>query len=158
MINLIEIKMSLSEKIDQDIKAAMLAREKRKLEALRAIKAALLLEKTKGGNEGALSEAIELQILQRLVKQRKESAGIFQTQKRDDLADEELFQASVIETYLPAQISTEELEQIIKEIIQKSGASGIKDMGKVMAEASGFLAGKSDNKTIAEMVRKNLSN
>ena len=135
-----------------DIKQAMLARDSKKLEALRAVKAQLLLEKTKGSSD-EISEATELAILQKLVKQRKESAAIYIENGRQELADEELFQASVIEVYLPKPISEEELTEIIKGIIAQPGAASMKDMGKVMGIATKQVAGKADNAKISQIVR-----
>lgn len=146
--------MKLEEQINNDIKSAMLARDAAKLEALRAIKAALLLEKTKEGTTGEIPETIELGLLQRLVKQRKESAAIYKEKNRDDLAVQELFQVSIIEKYLPQQMSEEEITAAVKEFIAETGASSIKDMGKVMGRASAALAGKADNKKISEIVKK----
>ena len=146
--------MALVDKINDDIKAAMLAKEKEKLESIRAIKSALLLAQTSGE---AVTEEAELKILQRLVKQRKESADIYSSQNRQDLADKELFEVSIIEKYLPQQISEEELQKIISEIISQSGATSIKEMGKVVGAASKLLAGKADGKSIAEMVKKLLT-
>ncbi|NLF41470.1 MAG: GatB/YqeY domain-containing protein [Bacteroidales bacterium] len=145
--------MSLEIKINADIKAAMLAKEKEKLEALRAIKAAVLLLNTEKGNTEGVSETDELKMLQRLVKQRKESALVYGQQGRQDLADSELFQASVIETYLPKQMDEAEITQIIKGIIEKSGATSAKDMGKVMGLATKELAGKADNKIVSSIVK-----
>ena len=147
--------MSLAESINNDIKTAMLARDSRKLEALRAIKAALLLAKTgKDVGSGEIPEDVEIALLQKLVKQRRESAGIYRSQNRSDLAETEEYQAAIIEEYLPEQISEEELAGIIKDIIARTGASSIKDMGKVMGTASRELAGKADNKTIAGLVKQ----
>jgi uncharacterized protein YqeY len=147
--------MSLAEKINNDLKQAMLAKDKRKLEALRAIKAALLLAKTgKDTSSGEIPESVEMQLLQRLVKQRKESAEVYQSQNRNDLADEELYQASIIEAYLPEQMSEEELLAKVKEIIGQVGATSMKDMGKVMGVATKQLAGKADNKSISAIVRQ----
>ena len=147
--------MSLAEKINNDLKQAMLAKDKRKLEALRAIKAALLLAKTgKDTSSGEIPESLEMQLLQRLVKQRKESAEVYQSQNRNDLADEELYQASIIEAYLPEQMSEEELLAKVKEIIGQVGATSMKDMGKVMGVATKQLAGKADNKSISAIVRQ----
>lgn len=148
--------MSLTEKINEGIKDAMRAREKEKLEALRAVKAALLLEATKS-TEKDISEAAEMQILMRLHKQRKESADIYTTQGRPELAAEELFQAGVIESYLPAQMSEAEITKAIAAIIAETGAQGIKDMGKVMGQASAKLAGKADSKVIAAKVKELLA-
>lgn len=150
--------MGLEIKINDDIKQAMLARDKRKLEALRAIKAALLLEKTgKDTSSGEIPETVELQLLQRLVKQRKESARIYREKGRVELAEDEEFQFSIIEAYLPAQMSEEEVEKIIVAIISETGASSIKDMGRVMGMASKKLAGKADNKTISGIIKSKLS-
>jgi len=147
--------MSLEEKINADIKSAMLAKEKEKLEALRAVKSAILLAKSeKAGSE--VSEDTELKLLQKLVKQRKEAAEIYVNQSRQDLADVEMYQAKVIEQFLPAQMSEAEVEKIIQTIITETGASGIKDMGKVMGTASKQLAGKADGKLISEIVKRML--
>ena len=144
--------MTLETQIMADIKQAMLARDSKKLEALRAVKAQLLLEKIKGSSD-EISEATELAILQKLVKQRKESAAIYIENGRQELADEELFQASVIEVYLPKPISEEELTEIIKGIIAQTGAASMKDMGKVMGIATKQVAGKADNAKISQIVR-----
>lgn len=146
--------MSLEEKINSDIKAAMLAREQDKLEAIRAVKAAILLEKAKESGSGVMDEAAELRILQKLVKQRKESADIYTAGKREDLAKKELFEASIIEKYLPQQMGLEEVEAKIKEIISLTGAASMKDMGKVMGMASKEFAGRADNKMISEVVKR----
>lgn len=148
--------MNLEQKINDEIKAAMLARNPQKLEALRAIKAALLLEKTKEDAESTISEAAELKILQKLVKQRRESAEIYTNAQRDDLAQKELFEASIIETFLPQQLSAEEVTAVITRIIEQTGATSVKDMGKVMGAASKELAGKADNKMISEIVKMKL--
>jgi len=146
--------MSLENTINTDIKTAMLNKDKKTLEALRAVKAALLLEKSaKGISDGNIPKEIEIKLLQKLVKQRKESAEIYTTQNRDELAETENFQASVIEKYLPEQIGEEEITKIIKEIITNTGATSIKEMGKVMGIASKQLAGKADNKTISFIVK-----
>lgn len=146
--------MSLEKAINDDIKTAMLAKDKKSLEALRAVKAAILLAKTDKGSEGAVSENAEMAILQKLVKQRKDAAALFQEQNRSDLADEEIFQLSVIEKYLPAQMSEEEVKQHVQDIISETGASSMKDMGRVMGMASKKLAGKTDNKLIASIVKE----
>ncbi|HOF81474.1 MAG: GatB/YqeY domain-containing protein [Bacteroidales bacterium] len=149
--------MSLVEIINEDIKNAMLSKDKRKLEALRAIKAALLLIKTgKDKSSDEIPETLEMQMLQKLMKQRRETAVIYQQQNRQELADEELYQASIIETYLPAQMSADELKKIVLEIITETKAASIKDMGKVMGIASKRLAGKADNKAISEIVKQSL--
>ena len=149
--------MGLFETINDDIKAAMLAKEKEKLEALRAIKAALLLAKTEKSASHDLTPDIEMKVLQRMVKQRKESAEIYQSQNRPDLAEKELFEASVIEQYLPARMSAEDLEKTIREIIARVGAKSPADMGKVMGVATKELAGKAEGKDIAETVKKILA-
>jgi len=146
--------MNLEERINADIKAAMLAKDSKKLEALRAVKSALLLLKT--SPEG-LTEESAIRALQKEVKKRQESAEIFRQQNRNDLAENELFQAGIIASYLPNALSSEELEQELKSIIQETGATGPSDLGKVMKEATRKLAGKADNKTISEVVRKLLA-
>lgn len=149
--------MSLELKINDDIKAAMLARDAMKLEALRAVKAALLLEKTKEGFTGEVTEETELKILQKLVKQRRESADIYLGAKREDLAEKELYDVSIIETYLPKQLSEAEVTEMIRKIVVDAGATSIKDMGKVMGLATKELAGKADNKMISGIVKKLLA-
>jgi hypothetical protein len=147
--------MSLEIKINNDIKQAMLAKDKKTLEALRAVKAGLLLIKTGGDiNSEEIPESVEMSLLQKLVKQRKESAEMYNAQNRTDLAEDELFQAAIIEKYLPAQISPEEIKGILKEIIAETGASSMKDMGKVMGMATQKLAGKADNKTISAIIKE----
>ena len=147
--------MSLLEKISTDIMAAMKAREMEKLEALRGIKSALLLANTaEGGKE--ITPEDELKILQKLVKQRKESAEIYKTQNRQDLYEVEINQAKVIEAYLPAQMSEDEIKKIIQDIIAQTGASSIKDMGKVMGMAAKQLAGKADNSMVSRLVKEML--
>lgn len=145
--------MSLTDKINEDIKKAMLAREKEKLEALRAVKSALLLAMTSEGG-GTVTEDMEVKLLQKLVKQRRETAEIYAGQNRADLAEVETAQAEVIAAYLPSQLGADELKPLISLIIKETGASGIKDMGKVMAAASQQLAGKADNKTISSIVKE----
>ena len=150
--------MELENMINADIKQAMIAKDSKKLEALRAVKAALLLAKTsKESAGGEISEEAGLKLLQKLIKQRQESAEIYKSGGRDDLAGQELFQASVIEAYLPKQLSEEEIREGLLRIITTSGASSAKDMGKVMGMASKEFAGKADNKLVAEMVKKLLS-
>lgn len=148
--------MTLTDKINEDIKKAMLAREKDKLEALRAVKSALLLAMTSEGG-GEVTEETETKLLQKLVKQRRESADIYDGQNRADLAAAERFQADIISAYLPAQLNPDELKPIISKIITEVGASGMKDMGKVMAAASAQLSGKADNKTISQLVKELLT-
>jgi uncharacterized protein YqeY len=148
--------MNLENKITEDIKAAMLNKAQDKLDALRAVKAAILLEKTKGSAH-ELDEQSAMQLIQRLIKQRKESAEIYLEQNRKDLADTELFQAKVISAYLPEQMSEEQLKQEIKMIIAETGAKSIQDLGKVMGIATKKLAGKAENRMIAMIVRELLS-
>lgn len=148
--------MSLQEKIDQDIKEAMLAKDSVRLRGLRAIKSAVLLAKTEKGNTD-LTEEVEIKILQRLVKQRKESADIYQDQNRPDLLAIENEELEVIQKYLPAQLSRDEIELKIKEIFAQHGLSGMKDMGKAMGLVNSVLAGKADGKTIAEIVKSLLA-
>jgi uncharacterized protein YqeY len=149
--------MDLEKLINDDIKAAMLARDAEKLEALRAVKAAILLEKTKEGTSGDMSEATALKILQKLVKQRRESADIYGAAGRQDLASKELNDALVIEKYLPQQMSEDQVTSIISQIVIQTGANSLKDMGRVMGAASKELAGKADNKMISEIVKKLLT-
>lgn len=147
--------MSLTEKINGDIKAAMLAKEKEKLNALRAIKAALLLEATSG--KGEVSEEAELAILQKLYKQRNESYKIYIEQNREDLAAEEQFQADVIKEYLPEMMSEDAVREAVQTQIQKVGASGPGDMGKVMGPLMGQLKGKADGSMISAIVKEELN-
>ena len=135
----------------------MLARDKRTLEALRAVKSAILLAKTEKGAGDELSETAELQLLQRLVKQRKESADVYESKGRTDLAEEERFQMQVIEGFLPQQLSEDEVRKEVAAIIEETGAESMKDMGRVMSVATKKLAGKADNKTISVIVRDQLA-
>lgn len=151
------INMSLTERINEDIKKAMLAREKEKLEALRAVKSALLLAVTSEGSGGQVTEDAEIKILQKLVKQRKETAEIYQQQGRKDLEDTETFQADIISAYLPSQMDETALKAYIGELIKEMGASGMKDMGKVVNAANQKLAGKAESKAIAMIVKSMLS-
>ena len=147
--------MSLEKKINDDIKTAMIAKDKATLDALRAIKSELLIAKTgKDQNEsGEIPESVELQLLQKLAKQRKESAETYKEQGRQDLADPELFQLEIIESYMPEQLSDEEIKAGVQEIIKETGASSMKDMGDVMKVASKKFEGKADNKKISEIVK-----
>lgn len=148
--------MSLQDKIDQDIKAAMLAKDSIRLRGLRAIKSAVLLAKTEKGNT-ELNEDAEIKLLQRLVKQRKESSAIYQEQNRLDLLIIENEELEVIEKYLPTQLSREEIESKIKETLANHGLSGMKDMGKAMGLVNTVLAGKADGKTMSEIVKSLLA-
>lgn len=149
--------MSLETTINQDIKAAMIAKDNVKLRGLRAIKAAILLAKTEKAGVDEIGEDAEIKVLQKLVKQRKESADIYKTQGRDDLFQIEFEEQEVIEHYLPKQMDRSEVESLIKNIISETGAAGMKDMGKVMGQANQLLAGKADGKTISEIVKALLS-
>lgn len=146
--------MSLITQIDQDIKLAMLAKQAGRLQGLRAIKSALLLAKTEKGAAEELTEDAEIKVLQKLVKQRKESADIYKTQNRDDLYQIEMAEMLVIEEYLPQQMSRFEIEGYLEELIGRIGATSVKDMGRVMGMASKELAGKADGKTISEVVKQ----
>ena len=149
--------MSLEAKIMEALKEAMKAKDTIALESLRAVKSAILLVKTEAKAGDSLSEEDEIKLLQRLVKQRKESADLYQKQGREDLAAPELAQAEIIAKFLPEQLSEEKVEAIIKEIVARVGASSMREMGKVMGEANKELAGKADGKLIAAVVKKVLS-
>lgn len=149
--------MSLQENVMTEMKAAMRAKDSVKLEALRAVKSAILLANTESASKDGLSDDEELKLLQKLVKQRKDSAAIYREQGRPDLAEPEEKQAEVIAQFLPEQLSEAEIETKVDEIIAKTGASGMQDMGKVMGVASQELAGKADGKTISMIVKKKLS-
>lgn len=149
--------MNLFDKVSGDIKTAMLARDKVRLEALRGIKKEFLEAKTAKGGDGELSDDAALKILAKMVKQRKESASIYTEQNREDLAGEELAQAAIIEEYLPKQLSEEELNAALKEIIARVGATSAKEMGKVMGTATKELAGKAEGKAISAKVRELLA-
>ena len=148
--------MALEQKINEDIKAAMLARESQKLNALRAVKSAILLAKTQKGG-GDLDEESEIKILKQLVKQRQESAETYKAQNREDLAAEEQFQLDIIKNYMPQMLSEEEVEATLKGIIADNGFSGMKDMGKVMGMATKTFAGKADNKLVSDIVKRLLA-
>lgn len=148
--------MSLTDQINNDLKTAMKAKDKETLTALRAIKSQLLLAATEVG-AGDSDEEAGIKMLQKLVKQRKDSAELYKEQGRDDLAEPELAEAAIIEKYLPKQLSEEELQPIIQEIIDRVGAESMKDMGKVMGAASKELSGKADGKKISSVVKQLLS-
>ncbi|MDT0605485.1 GatB/YqeY domain-containing protein [Croceitalea rosinachiae] len=149
--------MSLQEKIMTEMKAAMKAKDAVALESLRAIKSAILLAQTDKGAGGNLSEDDEVKLVQKLVKQRKDSAAIFTEQGRADLAEPELAQVAIIEKFLPEQLTEEEIEKVVVQTIESTGASGMKDMGKVMGVVSKELAGQADGKTISSIVKNKLS-
>jgi uncharacterized protein YqeY len=149
--------MSLKKRIDDDIRAAMLARKKEELDALRSIKSLILLAETEKNAGGEITADTENKLLQKAAKQRKEAAEIFQQQSRNDLAEKELFQLEVISRYLPKQLSTEEIESAVRDIVKQVGATGPQEMGKVMGAATKALAGQADGKAIAEIVKQILS-
>jgi uncharacterized protein YqeY len=151
--------MSLKERIGEDIKAAMKAKDQAALRALRAVKSAILLAETAEGRnpDAPLTEAEELQLLQKQVKQRRDSAEQFTANGRADLAQAELEEAEVIARYLPQALTEDELETALRAIIAQVGAVGVQDLGKVMKEASTQLAGRADNKAVSELTRKLLS-
>ncbi|MCB9365378.1 MAG: GatB/YqeY domain-containing protein [Flavobacteriales bacterium] len=148
--------MSLANQINADIKQAMLAKDKDKLAALRAVKSEILLEATKGG-ETEVSDETALKIIQKLVKQRKDSSSIYVEQGREDLAKDELFQIEVLSVYLPEQMSEEDVRKAVQELIAQVGASGPQDMGKVMGPIMGKLNGKADGKLISSLVKEELN-
>jgi len=150
--------MDLKERIDADIKAAMLARDKDRLNALRAIKSAILLELTKeGGGTDGISPEAGLRLLQKLHKQRAEAAAIYHQQGRPDLAGEDEVQARVIEAYLPKRMSEAEVEEVLKAVITELGATDMKAMGKVMIEANARMAGKADGGMVAALAKRLLA-
>ena len=149
--------MSLEQKIMADLKTAMLAKDEAALRSLRAVKAAILLAKTSEGASGELKEEDEIKLLQKLVKQRKDSLEIFQQQNRADLAKKEEEEIAVIEKFLPKQLSAEELKERLTKIIAEVGASSPADMGKVMGVATKQFAGKADGKTISALVKELLA-
>lgn len=146
--------MSLSIKIMDEMKTAMRAKDTIALEALRAIKSEILLAQTATGSKEEITEADEIKILQKLVKMRKDSFEIFNNQNRQDLAEPELAQIAVIEKFLPAQLSEDEVEAIVAKIIAETGAAGIASMGKVMGLASTQIGGSAEGKTISTIVKK----
>jgi len=149
--------MSLQSKLMADIKAAMKAKDKVSLESLRAIKAAILVAQTESGAKTELDEKDEIKILQRLVKQRKDSARLYVEQNREDLAEPELAQVTVIEKYLPEQLTEEDLRLIIKELVENIGATSPKDMGKVMGAVNKKVAGKAEGRIVSTIVKEILN-
>lgn len=150
--------MSLEQKIMSDLKTAMLSKNEKALRSLRAIKAAILLAKTSEGAGGELTEEDEIKLLQKLVKQRKDSLEIFRQQNRTDLAQKEQEEIEIIEKFLPQQLSADEIKKELAVIISEVGATSVGDMGKVMGEAIKKMAGKADGKTISSLVKELLSN
>ena len=149
--------MSLQKEVMDKMKEAMKSKDKVALQALRAVKSAFLLAKTEAGTQEELSEEQETKIIQKQVKQRRDSAAIFIKQNRQDLADPELAELAVLEQFLPEALSDEKIEEVVIATISKIGASGMKDMGKVMGIVSKELAGSADGKTISTLVKKNLA-
>jgi uncharacterized protein len=149
--------MSLEQKVMADLKTAMLAKDEKSLRSLRAIKSAIIIAKTAEGAGGEIKEEDEIKLLQKLVKQRKDSLEIYEKQNREDLAEKEREEISVIEKFLPKQMDEVELRTIIQKIIDETGASSPADMGKVMGAANKQLAGKAEGKTIAGIVKEILN-
>ncbi|MFD2568632.1 GatB/YqeY domain-containing protein [Pseudotenacibaculum haliotis] len=149
--------MSLEKQVMEEMKAAMKSKDTVALQALRALKSAFLLAKTEAGAGDGLTDEQQMKIIQKQVKQRKDSAAIFVEQGRQDLADPELAEAAVLEKFLPEALSEEEIEKVVVATIAEVGAEGMKDMGKVMGIVSKKLAGQADGKTISGIVRKNLA-
>ncbi len=146
--------MTLTEKIAADLINAMKSKDKTSLEALRAVKTAFILARSEKGENSVLTQDEELKIIQKLVKQRRESAAIYKENNRPDLYEKEISEADVLEKYLPAKLSAEELTAVLKEIVARTGAKSPADMGKVMGVATRELAGKADGKEISEKVRQ----
>lgn len=149
--------MGLQQQVTEQMKTAMKAKDKVALESLRAIKSALLLAQTETGSSEEMTEEEEVKLVQKLVKQRKDSAAIFKEQGRDDLADPELAQVAVIEQFLPEQLSEEDIEKVVAQTIAATGAAGMQDMGKVMGIVSKELAGQADGKTVSTIVKRKLT-
>ena len=149
--------MSLELKITTALKEAMKSKNQTTLTALRAVKSAILLHKTQKSSDGELSQEDEMKLLQKLVKQRKDSADIYKGQGRNDLADPELKEAELIQQFLPEALSEDEVKEVVKFIIDETGAEGMKDMGKVMGLSTKKLMGKADGKTISTIVKELLS-
>lgn len=149
--------MSLQQEVMTAMKTAMKAKDSVALESLRAIKSALLMAQTEAGANGEMSSADEIKLIQKLVKQRKDSATIFTEQGREDLAAPEIAQAKIISQFLPEQLSEEAVEKVVVQVIETTGAAGMKDMGKVMGMVSKELAGKADGKTISNIVKAKLA-
>lgn len=149
--------MTLMDKISEELKKAMKSKDNIALQSIRAIKSELLLLRTKSGTPNNLSNEQEMKVLQKLIKQRKESAKIFREQNRIDLAEPEVAQAKIIEGFLPEQLDKEKIRELVEEIILSTGAEGIKDMGKVMSQASSKMAGQADGKIISIIVKEILT-
>lgn len=150
--------MSLQKQIMDAMIIAMKAKDTIALDALRAVKSAIILAQTKGGAKGEISDGDEIKLLQKLVKQRNDSAAIYSQQGRDDLVQPEIEQAEIIKQFLPEQLNEEEVAKVVDEIIAQTGASSMKDMGRVMGMTNSKIAGKADGKTISTIVKARLSN
>ena len=150
--------MSLSVQIMDAMKIAMKAKDSQALQALRSVKSAILLAQTESGAKEELTEEAELKLLQKLVKQRKDSAAIYKEQNREDLAEPELVEAAVIEKFLPEQLGEEEVTKLVEDAIAQTGASSMADMGKVMGIVNSKAAGRADGKTISTIVKQRLAN
>lgn len=148
--------MKLEERLNSDLKTSMKAKDKAAVRTIRSLKNAILLQKT-DGTGAELTEEMEIKMVQKLIKSRQDSLEIYEKQDREDLAVTEREEIEVLERYLPEQMSEEDLEKFITDLIERTGASGMKDMGKVMGQASKELAGKADGKTISTMVKAKLS-
>ena len=150
--------MSLEEKINESIKDSMKKKDNIRLDSLRAIKSAILIEKTKSGSKDQIEESVILKILQKMVKQRNDSARIYLEQKRDELANIEISQADIISEFLPAQLSESDLSEIIDKVILDNGANSMKDMGKVISNVTQRVSGQAEGRVIAEIVKRKLMN
>ena len=150
--------MSIEEKINESIKDSMKKKDNIRLDSLRAIKSAILIEKTKSGSKDQIEESVILKILQKMVKQRNDSARIYLEQKRDELANIEISQADIISEFLPAQLSESDLSEIIDKVILDNGANSMKDMGKVIFNVTQRVSGQAEGRVIAEIVKRKLMN
>ena len=150
--------MSIEEKINESIKDSMKKKDNIRLDSLRAIKSAILIEKTKSGSKDQIEESVILKILQKMVKQRNDSAKIYLEQKRDELAKIEISQADIISEFLPAQLSESDLSEIIDKVILDNGANSMKDMGKVISNVTQRVSGQAEGRVIAEIVKRKLMN
>jgi len=148
--------MKIEEKINESIKDSMKEKNRLRLDSLRAIKSAILIEKTKSGSKDQIEESVVLKILQKMVKQRNDSAKIYLEQNRKELADVEVSQANIISEFLPTQLSESELSEIIDKVIEEVGAESMKDMGKVISKVNERVSGQAEGRVIAEIVKKKL--
>ena len=148
--------MKIEEKINESIKDSMKEKNRLRLDSLRAIKSAILIEKTKSGSKDQIEESVVLKILQKMVKQRNDSAKIYLEQNRKELAEVEASQANIISEFLPTQLSESELSEIVEKVIEKVGAESMKDMGKVISKVNERVSGQAEGRVIAEIVKKKL--